>query len=251
MRKPNLIELNDGVVIPILYQDRSVLAIDKPAGWMLAPYNWDKTSRNLPLAITSSILAGDFWARSRSLKYLRHVHRLDADTTGVLLMAKSPGALHSYGRLFESRQIEKKYLAVVLGVPKEKDWTSRLRISSDPKQIGRMKIDARHGKDAETHFHVLQTLDRAALIEARPVTGRTHQIRLHLSACGFPIVGDLLYANPSASLDGSRKPSGNFPLALRAVALDYFDPFQRRRVHIGAPVDEFCRAFGFSSSPAL
>src|SRR5204863_8791986 len=111
--QPNSIELPTGEIISILYEDRSVLAIDKPRGWMLVPFSWQKTSHNLQAALTSSIAAGDFWARSRNLKFLRFVHRLDAETTGVLLMAKSLGAVESYGELFESRKMEKIYLVVV------------------------------------------------------------------------------------------------------------------------------------------
>ncbi len=113
MGKPNQIELPTGERIPILYEDRSVLAIDKPRGWMLVPFSWQKTNRNLQAALTSSIAAGAFWARSRSLRYLRFVHRLDADTSGILLFAKSQGALETFGGLFESRRMEKVYLAVV------------------------------------------------------------------------------------------------------------------------------------------
>src|ERR1700712_4155213 len=106
--KPKHIELSEGaIVIPILYEDRSVLALDKPAGWMLAPDSWDQTGRNLQLALNSSVNAGDFWARSRNLKYLRFIHRLDAETTGITLFAKSPGALRAYSELFEQRLIQK------------------------------------------------------------------------------------------------------------------------------------------------
>jgi len=76
--KSGAIELGDGTRIPILYEARSVLAIDKPAGWLLAPDSWNKTGRNLQLALRSSIEAGDFWARARNLKFLRFVHRLNA-----------------------------------------------------------------------------------------------------------------------------------------------------------------------------
>ncbi len=96
MPKTNFIELEDCEPIPILYEDRSVIAIDKPPGWMLIPHSWQKTTRNLQAAIASSIAGRDFWARSRSLKFLRHVHRLDADTSGVLLFAKSFGAVQNY-----------------------------------------------------------------------------------------------------------------------------------------------------------
>src|SRR5499425_866536 len=107
MPKSSEIELGDGTRIAILHEDRAVLAIDKPRGWMLVPFSWQKTSRNLQAALTSSIAAGDFWARSRSLKFLRFVHRLDAETTGILLWAKSPGAVKTFGDLFESRRMEK------------------------------------------------------------------------------------------------------------------------------------------------
>src|SRR6185436_13953576 len=120
------IEFPTGLSIPILYEDRSVMAIDKPAGWMLAPDSWDKTGRNLQLALNSSVAARDFWASSRNLKYLRFIHRLDADTSGLLLLAKSPGALATFSELFETRRVEKKYLAVVCGIPKESRWTCQL-----------------------------------------------------------------------------------------------------------------------------
>src|SRR5438046_2988088 len=119
MAKPDRIELPEGTVIPILYEDRSVLAIDKPAGWLLAPDSWNKTGRNLQLALRSSIEAGDFWAHARNLKFLRFVHRLDAETSGVLLLVKSPGAVPAYSALFESRAVKKIYLAVVEGIPSQ------------------------------------------------------------------------------------------------------------------------------------
>src|ERR1044071_6733137 len=138
MAKSNVIELPGVEPIPILYEDRSVLAIDKPRGWMLVPFSWQKTNRNLQAAITSSIAAGDFWARSRNLKFLRFVHRLDADTTGVLLFAKSPGAVRTYGDLFESRKMEKIYLAAVRGVPKQTQWTCRLKLGRDAADGGQI-----------------------------------------------------------------------------------------------------------------
>src|SRR5262245_65423411 len=119
---------------------------------MLVPFSWQKTQRNLQAAIVSSISAGDFWARSRGLKFLRFVHRLEADTTCVMLFAKSQGAVESYSELFESRRMEKTYLAVVNGVPKQTEWTCQLKLAPDPKQIGRIRVDAKDGKEAETSF---------------------------------------------------------------------------------------------------
>jgi 23S rRNA pseudouridine1911/1915/1917 synthase len=246
--KPDHIELPTGEKIAILYEDRSVIAIDKPRDWMLVPFSWQKTNRNLQAALTSSIAAGDFWARSRGLRFLRFVHRLDAETTGILLLAKSQGAVASYGELFESRQMEKTYLAVVAGVPKEAEWTCHLRIGQDADHRGKMKVDARHGKDAETHFRLLQQRQQTALVEAHPFTGRTHQIRVHLAATGHPVVGDELYGTQreKGMPRGPHRAAKSYPhLGLRAVALAYFDPFTRRRVQIRAPIENFVREYGF------
>ena len=250
MAKPDYIELGSGERIPILFEDRSVIAIDKPAGWMLAPHSWQSTNRNLPAAIASSIAAGLFWARSRNLKYLRHIHRLDAETSGILLLAKSKGALDTYSGLFESRQMEKMYLAVVQGIPNRTEWISRLPLAPAPGEIGKVTVDLKQGKEAETRFRVLQTHGNAggagtALIEARPITGRTHQIRVHLAESKHPVIGDELYGSGHGS-KGGRAGRKKIKLALRAVFLSYIDPFNKRRIRIQAPVQEFLREFQFA-----
>ena len=233
--KPNFIELPDCEPITILYEDRAVIAIDKPPGWMLAPVAWQNTSRNLQAAIESSIAGGDFWARSRGLKFLRHVHRLDADTSGVLLFAKSPGAVKMFFELFESRRMEKTYLAVVAGAPRQKEWICELKLAPDKQRFRKVKVDARYGKESETHFKALETRGKFSLIEARPVTGRTHQIRVHLTESGLPIVGDELYG----------KLEGRLPMGLRAVRLAFVNPFTRKHVVVEAPTADFLKEFGF------
>ena len=250
MAKPLFIEFSRTERIPILYEDRTVLALDKPRGWMLVPFTWQRTDRNLQAAITSSIAAGDYWARARNIKYLRHIHRFDADTTGILLFAKSQGALGAFSDLFETRRMEKCYLAVVQGVPKEKEWSCRLPLAPDPNEVGRMKTDA-SGKPAETSFRVLQTSPGASprtLIEARPITGRTHQIRVHLAVSALPVVGDPLYGLDRGQRPARVDPVNPFPLGLRAVELVFTNPFTRCRVCIQAPAEEFLRRFGFSQT---
>ena len=240
MPKSECIELGTGEKIPILYEDRSVLAIDKPAGWMLAPDSWTETCRDLQAALRAGIEDRDYWARSRNLKFLKFVHRLDAETTGVLLLARSPGAVHVLSKLFESRLVEKVYLAVARGVPKQQKWVCRLKLAPAPETRGKMKVDPRHGKEAETHFRVLQSFDNISLIEARPLTGRTHQIRIHLAETNHPILGDTLYGKTQAG-----RKTGQTSMGLRAVRLAYEDPFTRRRVEITAPTELFLEEFRF------
>ncbi len=236
MAKPAFIELPGESPIPVLYEDRSILAIDKPAGWMLVPVSWQKTDRNLQAALLSSIAAGHFWARSRNIKFLRYVHRLDAETSGILLLAKSIGALNSLGALFAGRKMEKVYLAIAERRPQREKWTCRLRIDRDPNQIGRM-VAHPGGKPAETEFRMVAAGPERFLIEARPFTGRTHQIRVHLLESGCPVAGDALYGQPGKDL-----------LALRAVGLAYQDPFTRRPVTIRAPVGGFLSTHGFGGA---
>ena len=240
MAKTNFIELPFCEPISILYEDRSVLAIDKPRGWLLVPVNWQNTNRNLQAAINSSISAGDWWAKSRNLKFLRYVHRLDTDTSGVMLFAKSMGAVEAFGDVFESRQMDKTYLAIVEGVPRETEWACRLPLAPDPRQIGRMIVDTQEGKECETRFRLLQKKERISLVEARPLTGRTHQIRVHLAQSGCPIVSDELYG----------KVDNRMQLGLRAIKLGYLDPFTRRRVEVRAPIEGFMSEYGFTPSLA-
>ncbi len=235
MAKPNFIELSREDRIPILFEDRSILAIDKPAGWMLVPVSWQKTSWNLQAALMSSITAGHFWAHSRNIKFFKYIHRLDGETSGILLFAKSPGALHTFGDLFETRQMEKIYLAVTDQTPRQKEWTCRLSLAQHAKQFGRIIPDP-NGKPAETDFRVIATANGRHLIEARPYSGRTHQIRVHLAESGCPIVGDELYGR-----DGDE-------MKLRAIGLAYRDPFNRHAVQIRAPTEEFLKGSGFAST---
>lgn len=232
MPKTECIELPEGETIPILYEDRSVIAIDKPAGWMLVPFSWQRTNRNLQAALTSSIAAGDFWARSRNLKFLKFIHRLDAETSGVLLFGKSPGAVETLSYLFESRQMEKVYLAVSASRPPQERWVCRLSLSQDPQRHGQMLVDAA-GKSAETECSLVAEAKENFLIEARPYTGRTHQIRLHLAHSGCPIIGDSLYGSEGKQM------------GLRAAGLAYRNPFDRKMVFIRAPLDAFLKRFGF------
>ncbi len=232
--KPDRFELPDGTSVAILYEDRGVLAIDKPAGWMLGPDDAEHHERNLHRALVDDIESAEWWAASRNLKFLRFVHRLDAPTTGVLLFSKSQGGMAAYSRVFSERSVKKVYLAITDSVPKLKNWICREPLGPDPLEHGRHRVDSVDGKEAETSFEVIQAREHRALVLARPVTGRTHQIRIHLAHSGCPVTGDILYGRKDM-----------YGLALRAIRLEYPDPFLKKPTVIVAPVDEFCRRHGF------
>lgn len=244
MGKPKFIQFGeDDITIPILYEDRGVIAIDKPAGWLCAPSSWEQTGRNLQLALESSVGAGDFWAHSRNVKFIRFIHRLDAETTGVLLMARSMGALSELSRVFEERTVEKRYLAVVHGVPKEKEWTCDLPIGEQHGTYGRMAANGLDAKDAVTHFRVVQALNSRALVEAEPVTGRTHQIRVHLAHVGHPIVGDAKYGDFAANKAIARGPAKFERMFLHARRLRFTHPGTSEAIELEARLPAECEAF--------
>lgn len=241
MAKPKNIELPNGVEIPILYEDASTLAIDKPAGWMCAPTSWQSTGRNLQAALESSVNHRDYWARSRNINFLRFVHRLDADTSGVLLLAKSAGAMKALSELFQSRAVEKTYLAVVVGEVDEDQWICQAPIGQVKGRRGVMKIDEAEEADALTEFRALQRRAGFSLVEARPLTGRTHQIRVHLKAAGHPVLNDPIYGNDDAEKQ---------TLALRAIEVSYVEPFRKKRVIVRARVAKFIGGHGFEVKQA-
>ena len=188
--------------IPILYEDGEALVIDKPGGLPM----------DRPRAGGASLEdhLGDL-----RLGFQRPpvpVHRLDADTSGCLLLARNPKALKRFAAAFEARQVTKRYLGVLAGIPEAKQGTIELALSkiSSAAEGWRM-IPARKGKPALTEWRVVAESEGRALVEFRPVTGRTHQLRVHsASGIGIPLLGDPVYG------DGK----GAWRTMLHAVALE-------------------------------
>ncbi|MBN8247185.1 MAG: hypothetical protein J0L84_07045, partial [Verrucomicrobia bacterium] len=146
MAKPRAIELPDGTMVEVVFEDRSVLILDKPAGWLVAPEDWEQTARNLVRTLAAGIHVGEWWAQSRNLRSLRFVHRLDAETSGLLMAVKNEGAVAAYSRLFAGRAIEKRYLAVVEGTPPSDAWTRHDPLGPEPGRPERNRVDPQAGR---------------------------------------------------------------------------------------------------------
>jgi len=171
--------------IPILFEDAEALVIDKPAGLPLDPPRAGGPS----LADRIDELKFGFQRAPVA------VHRLDTDTSGCLLLARNPKALKRFARAFEERAVDKRYLGIVDGVPASREGTVELALAKvSTAQAGWRMIPARKGKPSVTHWRVIGEADGRALVEFRPETGRTHQIRVHAaSGIGLPLLGDPVY----------------------------------------------------------
>ena len=179
--------------IPVLFEDDTLFALEKPACLLTSPDRYDPDRPNLMKLLHHDIERGAPWARERQMNYLANAHRLDFETSGVLLMARTKPALVSLANDFGNGKPLKKYQAIVQGTPGEDEFETNASLAPHPVKIGLMRVDLKHGKKSGTKFKVLERLGGFTLLECQPVTGRTHQIRVHLQHLRLPIVGDKLY----------------------------------------------------------
>jgi RluA family pseudouridine synthase len=191
-------------IMHIIHEDDQILIINKPAGLPVLPDGWDHDAPYLVKMLEEKY--GKIWT----------VHRIDKITSGIIIFALTAEAHRSLNIQFEKHQVEKKYHAITVGSP---GWTDKitkfpLRVNVGHKH--RTMVDNKHGVRSETHLKVLKRNQTSALIEAMPMTGRTHQIRVHLYALGFPLLGDVLYSAPET--DAIARP------ALHAYSLSFTHP---------------------------
>ncbi|MEO6386837.1 MAG: RNA pseudouridine synthase [Croceibacterium sp.] len=173
--------------IPILYEDGEALVIDKPGGLPL----------DRPRAGGAALEDQLMDLRLGFQRPPAPVHRLDSDTSGCLLLARNPKALKRFAKAFEERTVTKRYLGVLAGVPAEAEGTVELALSKISSEAeGWRMIPAKNGKPSITHWRIVTEIDGRALVEFRPETGRTHQIRVHAaSGIGLPLLGDPVYGD--------------------------------------------------------
>ena len=225
---------------PVLFEDDVVIAFDKPSGLAVSPDRRDHAAEHLMGLVRAK------WGPD-----VANVHRLDADTSGLVLCAKTKVALDYLSGQFQSKTVLKSYQALTVGVPATDTFTVDLVIKEDEAKPGVMCIVKKHGQVSQTEFTVLERFPLPAgrpafaWVECQPLTGRMHQIRIHLGSAGTPVLNDPLYGNDTRLLlsDLKRGYKGRTDerpliarLALHAGALTFTHPTSREKMTLTSPL---------------
>jgi RluA family pseudouridine synthase len=228
-RVPAVVEPDVSMQIEVLHEDEAIVVLNKPAPLPMHPGG--RFYRNTLQHVLDTIY---------SPQKPRPSHRLDANTTGVVVVARTR---HFAGRIqpqFAAGQVQKVYLVRVVGHPAWDDLTCEAPISSDAGKLGSRTVDAESGLPARTDFRVQQrSIDGTTLLEARPLTGRTNQIRIHLAHLGFPVCGDPAYLLGSALGESQTSNVGAPPLCLHAWRISFRHPLDNQTVTFTAPPPEW------------
>jgi 23S rRNA pseudouridine1911/1915/1917 synthase len=220
--------LGQAIALSIVYEDDDLIVIDKPAGMVVhpAPGNPDNTLVNALIAHCGDSLSGIGGERRPGI-----VHRIDKDTSGLIVAAKNDAAHQALSAAFAAHDIERAYLCLVWGVPSPSAGEITGNIGRHPVDRKRMAVVSKGGKPAITHYRVLKRFGLgAALVECRLMTGRTHQIRVHMAKIGHPLIGDPTYGKPTPARRArlapeARKAAEAFPRqALHATLLGFDHP---------------------------
>jgi RluA family pseudouridine synthase len=202
----------------IIFEDNSLLVVDKPAGLSVLPDGWEKDSEYLVKLLQETY--GKVFI----------VHRLDKITSGVMVFARDAETHRALNIQFENHDAHKTYHAILEGNPKWDEKVAKHPLRANVGHKHRTMVDDKNGKPSETRFKIIKRYEDAALVEAKPMTGRTHQIRVHAYALGHPLVEDILY--------GSRDRYGFPRPMLHAQTLTFIHPTTNERVKFSAPRPE-------------
>ncbi|MBR5266161.1 MAG: RluA family pseudouridine synthase, partial [Clostridia bacterium] len=218
--------------LDIRYEDKDVLVINKPKGMVVhpAPGNEDGTLVNALLDYCKEDLSGIGGVQRPGI-----VHRIDKETSGLLIVAKNDMAHRHLSDQLKTRTLSRKYYALVLGNIKEDSGTIDAPIGRSLKDRKKMAIIA-NGRDAVTHFRVLARYVGYTLVECKLQTGRTHQIRVHMAHIHHPIAGDNVYGNKTdkSGIDGQ---------CLHAKELEFIHPATEENIHVECPLPEYFETF--------
>lgn len=234
------------IPLPIVFEDEHLLVVDKPAGMVVHPAagNLDGTLVNALLHHCAGKLSGIGGVARPGI-----VHRIDKDTSGLLVVAKTDVAHEGLARQFAAHSIDRRYLAIVTGVPKASHGTidaPLARSATNRKKIA--IVEGQRGKRAVTHWKRLEALRDSALVECRLETGRTHQVRVHMASIGHPLLGDPVYGRAGKTHGNLLKELGFYRQALHAAELGFTHPVTKNRLSFSSPmppdIQELKRALG-------
>src|SRR3954454_3585241 len=222
------------IPLTMVFEDEHLLVVDKPAGLVVHPAagTFDGTLVNALLHHCGGSLSGIGGVARPGI-----VHRIDKDTSGLLVVAKTDVAHEGLARQFAAHSIDRRYLAIVSGVPKANGGTvdaPLARSATNRKKIA--IVEGARGKRAVTHWKRLNVVRNAALIECRLETGRTHQVRVHMASIGHPLVGDPVYGRSGKNHGKTLKQLGFHRQALHAAELGFTHPVTKRALSFASPL---------------
>ena len=216
------------IPLEIVYEDNDIIVVNKPKGMVVHPANGnpDGTLVNAIMAKCKGSLSGIGGEIRPGI-----VHRLDKDTSGLLIVAKNDQAHINMSKQIKDRKVKKIYIALVKGSIAEDEATINMPIGRSTKDRKKMAV-RKDGKEAITHFKILKRYDKYTLLEIKIDTGRTHQIRVHMAEIGHPVVGDSVYSN-------GKNEFGVEGQMLHAKSLDFKHPITQKQMHLEAELPEY------------
>lgn len=216
------------IPLDIIYEDKDIIVVNKPKGLVVHPANGnpDGTLVNAIMNICKTSLSGIGGELRPGI-----VHRLDKDTSGLIMVAKNDVAHIDLSEQIKNHEVKKTYLALVRGIVKENQATINMPIARSTKNRKKMAV-SKDGKNAITHFKVIERFNEYTLLELQIETGRTHQIRVHMSYIGYPVVGDMVYSN-------GKNPFGVKGQMLHSYMLSFRHPMTKEILKLQAPLPKY------------